>query len=320
MKKFLINIIILGLILLALFLVLDQAITSGLRKSNMVIFDKITRLHAGSINADLIINGNSKSYLQLSPRIIDSVLNVNSYNLGIDGNDFVIQKLQYDLYEEKNTVPKIIIQTMDFASLRKAEGELYNYIRFAPYLGIDEVKETTKKYEGFSFIDYNLPLFKYSGKPLEVIDGIFSSVNVHIATSNLEKGYIQKDLTWDGSFDKFKETNKNGINSTIAKSTCDLFEEYIIECKRKNIDLFLVYTPVYHEFIPFDLDRQVLFDYLEAVSRKYDVPFLDYSEDELTFNKAYFFNSQHLNKKGSELFTEKLSVDIKTLLYNKDVK
>lgn len=280
----------------------------------MVIYDKLTRLYSGSINADLVINGNSKSYLQLSPTIIDSVLNLNSYNLGIDGNDFVIQKLQYDLYEEKNTVPKIIIQTMDFASLRKAEGELYNYIRFAPYLDINAVKETTKQYEGFSTLDYYVPLLKYTGKPLEVVDGLFSSVNVHIAKSNLDKGYIQKDLSWDGSFDKFKEEFKDGIHSSIDKSTCDLFEEYIIECKEKNIALVLVYTPVYHEFIPYDLDRQLLFNYLNNVSKRYDVPFLNYSEDELTFEKKYFFNSQHLNKEGSELFSIKLSNDIKQLL------
>jgi hypothetical protein len=316
MKKFLTNIIVLGLILLTICFVFDKFVTSGLRKSNMLIYEKITKIFNGSLNADLIINGNSKSYVQLSPVIIDSVLNLNSYNLGLDGNDFVIQKLQYDLYENENTTPKIIIQTVDFATFRKAEGELYNYVRFAPYLNIEEVKNTTKLYDGFTFVDYNLPFFKYSGQPLEVIEGFLSAFNVHIAPSNLEKGYIQKNLTWDGSFDKFKEKFKDGVHTTIDKSTCDLFEEYILECKQKNIALFLVYTPVYYEFIPYDLDRQVLFDYLETVSKKYDVPFLDYSEDKLTFNKNYFFNSQHLNKEGSELFTKKLSSDIKVLRKN----
>jgi hypothetical protein len=276
----------------------------------------MTKLSNGSINADLIINGNSKSYVQLSPKIFDSVLNLNSYNLGLDGNDFVIQKLQYDLYQKHNTVPKIIVQTVDFATLRKAEGELYNYVRFAPYLDNKHVKNTTKLYDGFTFVDYNLPLLKYSGQPLEVIDGLASSFNIHIAPSTLEKGYIQKNLTWDGSFDKFKERSKDGIRSSIDKSTCDIFEAYIEDCKQKNIPLFLVYTPVYHEFIPYDLDRQVLFDYLSDVSKKYDVPFLDYSEDELTFDKNKFFNSQHLNKEGSELFTTKLGLDIKASLNN----
>ncbi|BAO75041.1 hypothetical protein WPG_0811 [Winogradskyella sp. PG-2] len=282
----------------------------------MVIYEKLTKLSNGAINTDLIINGNSKSYVQLSPKIIDSVLDLNSYNLGLDGNDFVIQKMQYDLYEKTNTPPKIIIQTVDFATLRKAEGELYNYIRFAPYINVNEVATTTKQYEGFSFVDYNLPFFKYSGQPLEVLDGFASSFNVHISPANMEKGYLQKNLTWDGTFDKFKLENKDGINSSIDKSTCDIFEAYIEECNQKNIKLILVYTPVYYEFIPYDLDRQLLFDYLNDISEKYNVPFLDYSDDELTFKKYYFFNSQHLNKEGSELFTKKLSLDIKELLKN----
>lgn len=314
MKKFLSNIIFLGLILLTTFFVFDNLITGGLKKSNMVIYDKFTKIFNGSINADVIINGNSKSYVQLSPLVIDSVLDLNSYNLGMDGNDFVVQKLQYDLYEEKNEIPKIIIQAVDFGTMRKAEGELYNYIRFAPYLDIKEVKNTTKLYDGFTTVDYNLPLFKYSGQPLEVIDGLLSRFNMHIAPSNLEKGYLQKNLTWDGSFEKFKEKYKHGVERVLDKNTCDVFEDYIKECKHKNIKLFLVYTPVYHEFIPYDLSRQILFDYLNEVSKKYDVPFLDYSEDELIFEKNYFFNSQHLNKEGSELFSKKLGLDIKELL------
>nr|WP_321234169.1 hypothetical protein [uncultured Psychroserpens sp.] len=316
MKKFLINILFFGFILMVVFFVTDKVITHGLRQSNMVIYEKLTKLSNGVINADLIINGNSKSYVQLSPKIVDSVLDLNSYNLGLDGNDFVIQNMQYNLYEKTNRPPKIIIQTVDFGTLRKAEGELYNYIRFGPYLNNSEVRKTTKQYEGFSLIDYNLPLFKYSGQPLEVLDGLASSFNIHIAPSSLEKGYIQKNLAWDGSFDKFIAENKNGINSTIDKSTCTIFESYIKKCKQNNIKLFLVYTPVYYEFIPYDLDRQLLFDYLNDVSKKYDVPFLDYSEDELTFKKHYFFNSQHLNREGSELFTKKLSLDIKVLLKN----
>jgi hypothetical protein len=317
MRKFLSNIIFLGLILIAVFFVFDKVITAGLRKSNMVIYEKVTKIFNGSINADLIINGNSKSYVQLSPKIIDSVLNLNSYNLGLDGNDFVIQKLQYDLYEQKNTVPEIIIQTVDFSTMRKADGKLYNYVRFAPYLDNKQVKNTTKLYDGFTFVDYNLPLFKYSGQPLEVVDGLFSAFDVHVAPSNLEKGYIQKNLTWDNSFEKFKELNKNGVKFALDKTTCDVFETYIKECKLKNIKLYLVYTPVYYEFIPYDLSRQVLFDYLNELSKKYDVPFFDYSEDKLTFEKNYFFNSQHLNKEGSELFTTKLGQDIKASLTGK---
>ncbi len=49
-----------------------------------------------------------------------------------------------------------------------------------------------------------------------------------------------------------------------------------------------------------------------SFSKKYDIPFLDYSDDtSLTYDTAYFYNAMHLNKKGAELFTLKLANDIK---------
>ena len=41
-------------------------------------------------------------------------------------------------------------------------------------------------------------------------------------------------------------------------------------------------------------------------SKKYDIPFYDYSTDTLCFHKKYFYNALHLNKTGAEIFTNKL--------------
>jgi hypothetical protein len=38
--------------------------------------------------------------------------------------------------------------------------------------------------------------------------------------------------------------------------------------------------------------------------------FLDYSSDTICNNKKLFYNSQHLNSKGSEIFTKKLAKDL----------
>jgi hypothetical protein len=311
MKKFIINIFIISIALFVVFYAFDKTITLGLRQSNMLIYDNLTKLFNGKINADLIINGSSKAYVQLSPRIIDSTLALNSYNLGLDGTPFIPQKVQYELYERYNTPPKIIIQIVDFSNMAKAQGNLYNYSKFAPYINIDIVRQMTKLYNGFTFIDYHVPLLRYSGMPIEVLDGILSLFNLHIAPSNLYKGYLEQDIPWDGTFEKFKESYKRGVESKLDTTTCKLFEDYIKRCKEKNIQLFLVYPPLFYESIPYDINRKTMLDYFNKVSLKYSVPFLDYSYDELSFNKGNFYNSQHLNKIGAELFTKKLCIDIK---------
>ena len=316
MNKFIANIITFSIILLSVFYILNIVITTGLRKSDMIIHSNLAKLYNGKINADLVINGSSKAYVQVSPKIIDAVLNLNSYNLGLDGNFFILQKLQYELYEKYNKLPKIIIQIVSIETLKKAEGELYNYIRWAPYIDIEEVRNITKLYKGFSYIDYHLPFFRYFGYPIEIIEGILSSLNIHISASPLYKGYRSHDMPWDRSFDKFKKTNKNGIDISLDKVTCDLFEDYIKNCKNNNIMVFLVYPPTYHKFKRYVNNREKLLAYYTKVSLKYNVPFLDFSQDELSKNKKYFYNSQHLNKEGSEIFTQKLAEEIKVRTHN----
>ena len=311
MRKFIKNIILFSLLVLTVFYIFDKAITLGLKQSNMVMYENFTNIFNGTIKADLIINGSSKAYVQVDPYIIDSTLNLNSYNLGLDGNPFIPQKLVYELYEKNNDPPTIIVQIVDFTTMSKAEGELYNYIKFAPYLNIDIVRETMQSYEGFSFMDYHFPLLKYTGKPLEVTDGVLSLFNIHLTPSNLYKGYLEQHKSWDGSFEEFKKTNESGITANLDRTTCALFENYIVHCKKQNILLFLVYPPIYYEFIPYDINRKSVIEYFNRVSEKYDVPFLDYSVDELSSHKKYFYNSQHLNAKGAKLFTKKLSNEIK---------
>jgi lysophospholipase L1-like esterase len=47
------------------------------------------------------------------------------------------------------------------------------------------------------------------------------------------------------------------------------------------------------------------------ISIKYKIPFIDFSKDSMSYNKEYFYNATHLNKKGADLFTEKLIKKIK---------
>ncbi len=46
---------------------------------------------------------------------------------------------------------------------------------------------------------------------------------------------------------------------------------------------------------------------------KYDIPLLDYSNHPICFDKAYFYDYGHLNRRGSELFSEILTQDLRNL-------
>ena len=84
-----------------------------------------------------------------------------------------------------------------------------------------------------------------------------------------------------------------------------------MDCLRDSIGIILIYPPTYHESHRYIKNRDEIISLFESIANKNKIPFLDYSEDSLSYSTKYFYNSQHLNKNGGELFTEKICADIK---------
>ncbi len=97
------------------------------------------------------------------------------------------------------------------------------------------------------------------------------------------------------------------MNKALIKS----FSQYIKSSKQKGINLILVYPPTYHEAHSLIKSRDATIKLYEQIAIENNVLFLDYSSDQSFRSKDLFYNSQHLNKKGAELFTKKLCSDIK---------
>lgn len=101
----------------------------------------------------------------------------------------------------------------------------------------------------------------------------------------------------------------------LDSATINLFEVFLKEAKKAGIRLVFVYTPEYIEGQKFVSNREEIFSYYNAFSKKYSIPFYDYSSDSLCYNKKYFYNSQHLNATGAAIFTKKLVRDIHSLYH-----
>lgn len=309
MKTFLKNILIFCALALLLFYGLDFIITKGLRKTNSEVNGTFNKVMHGQINADLIINGSSKALVQVSPKILDSILEVDSYNIGMDGSPFLPQNLQFNLYLKHNKHPKRIIQVVSNGFLSKS-NELIYYMKFAPYLSINEVAELTKQYDGFSKADYYLPYLKYSGNYGMIINGFANNFGLDLKAYKFYKGYTEKDKSWDNSFNEFVKENPDGVYRKMDSVSVLLFQEYIKTCKNLNIDLILVYPPTYIKSQQYINNKKDIIKFYKEISTNNNIPFLDYSDIELSYSTDYFYNSQHLNKKGAEIFSALLANDL----------
>jgi len=310
MKKFIIKIFFFITSFAAFLLVPDFIITKGLQKAKSQDYKEWNEIYSGNIDANIVINGSSRAWVHVSPYILDSILITNSYNLGIDGYNFHMQYCKYREYMQFNTGPELVIQTLDITTLQK-RTDLYNLNQFLPYIYKSRIREFTRQYKGFSFFDYYIPFYRYHNLS-EIINTGFKEFFGNTGLDNGKfKGYLGMNSEWNGTFDEYKKANLNGVKIDLHSESIELMDTFLSECKKESINVILVYPPEFIENQYLTKNRTEIINLYSKFAEKYKLVFLDYSNNDLSYKKELFYNSQHLNKKGAELFTKILADDIK---------
>ncbi|WP_160713439.1 hypothetical protein [Chitinophaga solisilvae] len=316
MKKFLQKVCLLVLPLLALMYPLDKLLSAGLKRvhgeggGDIGELEVMRDIYDGKINSDIVIYGSSRAWIQINSSILEDSLKKQVYNLGIDGHNFHLQYMRHRELLKHNRKPQMIVLSVDIFSLQR-RADLYEYSQFMPYMLWNEnMYNFTSTYQGFNKTDYFIPLMRYAGKT-EVLDVIVRNLT-HDIPDYRTKGFRGMHADWNDDFDNARKT---GVKYTIHYDTASirLFEQFIRECKKDNIQLVTIYAPEYIEGQQFIAGRADLFNLYRRFFEKYHIPFLDFTNDELCFDKKYFYNSMHLNYIGADLFTSKLAHRLKAL-------
>ena len=299
----------------------DVFISTNLKESNKFAekeYSTWNDIIDGKVNSDILIYGNSRAWVQFNSVMMTDSLHLPTYNLGIDGHNFCLQYLRHRMLLKNNSKPKVIIVSIDMFSLQNRK-ELYNLEQFLPYMLWDsEIKKATSSYKGFVFMDYEIPLVRYYGRT-EAIETAIRFYSGHLSNPICRvRGYQGQNKSWNADFDKAKLTMKK-YQAKLDSETLFLFEKFISECKKQNIKLIFVYAPEYIEGQIFTKNRNEVISLYTNYSNKYNIPFYDYSTDGISYQKKYFYNTNHLNKTGAEIFTAKLIDTLKQSTIIKDL-
>lgn len=306
MKVFLTKVSLFILPVIVILFINDYIITSGLQKSRYKAYAQWNDIFSGTIDADVIINGDSRAWVFFNPQIIDTTLKVYSYNFGEDSYRFIMQYYRYKTYRKYNKKPKFIIQTVGLNTLNKTEN-LFNYEQTFPYVSDSNIRKATKHYKSFNKFTYFLPYYRYHrhDKLIKIAHNEFFNKKHYY--NQRYKGYHGHDNKWDSKFEKFKKKYPNGKSIKLDTNAVLLFDKFLSECKKEDIYVFLVFPPEYYEAQKYTNNRDSIIAKYKYFSKKYDYEYIDFSADTLSKNINLFYNSQHLNKKGSNLFSIKLS-------------
>ena len=316
MKKFLTKSLYFLLPILIIVYPIDCIMSYYLRQSNDYPgeFEVWNDIYNSNVNCDLAVYGSSRAWVHIDPKILSDSLELEVYNLGIDGHNFWLQYLRHLEFLNLNKKPKTIIFAVDVFSLSK-RIDLYNPDQFLPYmLWNSNIQEYTSSYVGYNTFEYYLPLLRYSGKS-NALKTIIKNFFIKSSKSYRNNGFLGMDREWNNDLDKAKE-NKDTYEIKLDSTSITLFEKFINECKINDIELIFVYTPEYIDGQNFVANRNDIIQIYRDMSTKYSIEFYDYSNDSLCFDKKNFYNASHLNNTGAEIFTKTLASDLKARIHN----
>ncbi|MES2702886.1 MAG: hypothetical protein V4649_09620 [Bacteroidota bacterium] len=315
MKRILYKILLLTLPVIALFYALQYIVNNGLRRSKMQYYAVWNDIYNGATHADILITGPSRTWMQISPRILDSVLPLNSYNIGIDGWYFPMQYARFRVFMQHNPKPKYVIQNVDLL-LFLDRKDLFLSEQFLPYLGDTIIRNITNDYKGkYSFAEYWFPLFRYNNHINLIKEGVRSYFQVgRQSTNKLYKGYAGIDQPWNNVYEEVIKHNPNGITRENDPKVVKLFEEYLEYCKQNGIQLIFVFQPILNEELALEKSAGAITGLIKKYAAEYNIPYLDYSNDAICYDRRYFIDHQHLNREGAELFSRKLAADLKPVI------
>jgi len=245
--------------------------------------------------ADVVIFGSSRANHHYVPEIFENRLHYSCFNAGADGNHLLYS---YALFKTivKRYSPKLIIFDIRPYELGNIVPEYDRLSILLPYYQkypeIRHVIELRGPFEKFKHISY---IYPYNSLIFQILRG-----NLGFSKSEGPelKGYIPLNKTMKPE----KKGTWDICDIPIDKNKVNLVEDIISTCKKKNIDLIFVHSPIW-----VIMHKSYCHNILSDICSENGVRYIDMSNDSTFINKpAYFEDISHLNDKGARIFSEML--------------
>lgn len=313
MRSFLAKTAVIFIVVISLMLCLDAFITHRLHHSRASMLVGMNDVFFDSTNYDVVIMGSSRALVQYDTRILDTILNKNCYNLGIDGRGMISQIIKYIAYEKRHGRPKVIIHNIDCFLLDEDNG--YEREQYLPYLFDKELFDAIYKREDFTIFDSIIPLIRYAGYEQMIREGL--GLSNKMDKSGMYKGYRPNYSIWDGRMLEATVEVGFGCDPVVVSA----FKRFLIDCRGKGIKLVFVYAPFFSgaRCKMSDEKQKAMFDSFDRIAEEYQIPLLSWWDCPISEDTAYFYNATHLNADGAKLFTQELALSLDSMnLFERD--
>ena len=272
-------------------------------------FDKFDVVYHDSTYYDGIYIGDSRVHFGINPKITDSILSMNTYNIGIGGanireNIFLTQR-----YLENHRPPAFAIFSVGYQGILNPTHSFVNPCDYLFYTS-NEATDSVLAKEGYHTNLFKfIPVLKYTAfddfNKLSIAEGIKG--NTIVSKKGISyKGFINNQT----NIFNLKELKNEHDSEAISYKYFSTLEKFIQLLKSHNILPIVVYPPGYsgksvEKTIPEKKVDSVIFRY----SKKYRFPIYHFDTDR-SFTEVLFSDQWHLNINGTVIYSRKIADSI----------
>lgn len=310
MKRFIINIVGFVIVIMLLAIVSDYMISKGLKQTERGHFYTMNKLMNDRIDADVVILGNSRAACSYHPSVLDTILEVDTWNLGVSGQPFGVSYLRWQLYRRNNYNPKLLIVNIDYSELNMVSNR-YEKEQYYPYMTDTLVKPYLDLY-GFSWAEKHIPMYRYRGDYKLMSIGLTELFHIrHDTKGEYIKGYSNQDWRWDGK-NLASVLSRGKVKCKCNQQVVNLLEKMLIDAKNERINVVLVYAPIINQ-LKENLNEDKSMAEYHRLSEIFDILILDFSKMDICSDTVFFHDANHVNSAGAERFSEALAYAIDSL-------
>lgn len=316
MKRFLIMVTSVFLISAILSSLFFAFINGGLHRQNNDTYGKLNELINGSVGYDVVFIGSSRINLTVDPRIVDSVLQVNSFNFGLDGTTVVDFVWQCDLYLQTHPKPRLLVLNVDPKMLDIGDHLKVPVSRYLPYISKGEIYDTLSNYSCWPFVTRHFPFLAGSFYNDQIqYQALMGYLAPTRAVNDYYKGFSPLRRVWSNG-----EVSKNDLLSVChTHKGWAIFESFLKNLQKSGVSVFVVYGPQIFD-TNYDRMHKEYIQRLNVALSSHGIPFIDYADLPICRYKKYFFDATHLNYDGAERYSRKLAFDIDSVFFNSSTK
>lgn len=302
MKKYIKHIIIGFVIVLGLDISVGRLLNHYYFKSTSGLFQRTTFSMEES-KADILVFGTSRANHHYDIKLIEEKTGISAYNTGRDGNFVFFQTAILKSVLERYTPKKIILDfTGTFAYRQKDYDRLSSLLPY--YKTHPEIRDVIELKSSFERFKLMSRIYPYNSLLTTIIVGNLDFKKTRKNNELAFKGYVPLVGVYTQPLDSLEVLP---YYEKIDDNKIAVFTEFLNLSKENNIDLTVVYSPVYYLY-----ENNYSISLCREICKENGVRFIDYSKDEEFLDYSNLFKDKtHLNSDGASLLTNKVLEEMK---------